>query len=546
MLTLACIVLDPWYRTVYIRDWRPLALFTLLIFVLRWPSEGAVFHGLEYEDAYVYSVVGRQLALGSAIPVPDEMSSYLTTVCSVGSLESCAETNTYSGHYIGLPYVISVVAKLFGFSPSIGAYVAVVSALLVGAVLWGIGAAMERGTVLASCVVGAFALIPTFSVHGIASYAEPLSNATATVAILLAIRLTQIQSSNRPVVTVTWLALTMTMLFAIVIKRENVILAGALPLAWALSSQLSPHKDGSRGRLYLMILTVVVVALFAVEQLRLLDSVRNETAEFLGFPFRWDVASSLLPLFGRALLSGRWYLYSGVLAIIGLGVALRRIDLRLWPFIVFVAYLATYSLHVRSFYMLFHDDVSALETLRYLTNVMSIWALMVGIGVASIVHYCSAIVPAHVSRPFAIAALGIGAAIALRTILLWRSELIRDERVARIGPAARALAVATHETADATYIVTPEPLVVQLFGPSDIRVAALQTIDSELLEELGRDPRRSRLVVLNHSIYRTPENISRFAEQYRALAGFKQEMLASDADIQLSEITLHGDPVAQP
>ena len=83
----------------------------LVTLVWRFPKGRVFFLGMEYEDAYVYTVAARQILEGNHIG--EGTTSYLTTVCDVGSLQTCRSETTYSGHYIGSPYVFNLAARLF-------------------------------------------------------------------------------------------------------------------------------------------------------------------------------------------------------------------------------------------------------------------------------------------------------------------------------------------------------------------------------------------------------------------------------------------------
>src|ERR1700722_19558333 len=92
------------YIRATIRQYRLYALLAIVVtLVWRFPKGGVLFLGMEYEDSYVYTVVARQMLEGNHVVAG--MASYLTTVCDVGSLRACQAFTTYSGHYIGEPYL---------------------------------------------------------------------------------------------------------------------------------------------------------------------------------------------------------------------------------------------------------------------------------------------------------------------------------------------------------------------------------------------------------------------------------------------------------
>src|SRR5258708_4684051 len=55
----AVVLLDRAYVNVIKADWKLLVGVIALVILWRLPPDGRFFHGLEYEDSYVYSVVGR-------------------------------------------------------------------------------------------------------------------------------------------------------------------------------------------------------------------------------------------------------------------------------------------------------------------------------------------------------------------------------------------------------------------------------------------------------------------------------------------------------
>ncbi|MGA9787997.1 MAG: hypothetical protein WBQ40_15520 [Candidatus Sulfotelmatobacter sp.] len=122
-------------------NWKSLALIILLAFMWRLPFDGHFFYGLEYEDSYIYPVAARYLA--SNIPHAEPIASpYLTTVCAVGNWNSCRNPEISSGHFIGYPFIIAVVAKVLGYTPTTASaisvaasLIAVVSVFLVGKLL---------------------------------------------------------------------------------------------------------------------------------------------------------------------------------------------------------------------------------------------------------------------------------------------------------------------------------------------------------------------------------------------------------------------------
>ena len=98
--------IDTPIRNIVRTHWKVLLVLICIAAFWRWPFNDTLFHGLEYEDSYVYTVAART-------PAPPKISkqvgsAYLTSTCVVGSIDSCQEFETYSGHYIGWPAIIRI------------------------------------------------------------------------------------------------------------------------------------------------------------------------------------------------------------------------------------------------------------------------------------------------------------------------------------------------------------------------------------------------------------------------------------------------------
>ena len=71
-------------RSIIRNHWKVLLLLVCMTTLWRWPFNGTFFHGLEYEDSYVYTAAARA-------PAPPKISegvgsAYLISTCVVGSL----------------------------------------------------------------------------------------------------------------------------------------------------------------------------------------------------------------------------------------------------------------------------------------------------------------------------------------------------------------------------------------------------------------------------------------------------------------------------
>jgi hypothetical protein len=67
-----CFVGDGRLRAMVKAHWKRLVLLLALTLLWRVPVDGTFFHGLEYEDSYVYTVAGRQIG------VPDLLCRWMS------------------------------------------------------------------------------------------------------------------------------------------------------------------------------------------------------------------------------------------------------------------------------------------------------------------------------------------------------------------------------------------------------------------------------------------------------------------------------------
>ena len=104
---------------------------------------------------------------------------------------------------------------------------------------------------------------------------------------------------------INWAALTLTVLFAIVVKRENVLLIPMMVIA-GMAVEAGKRGSGTRikwNRFQMAVTSFCLCIGFTLSQLRLITTIESETAEFGTFPFNPTVFRTMLPLFAKWFLS---------------------------------------------------------------------------------------------------------------------------------------------------------------------------------------------------------------------------------------------------
>ena len=394
---------------------------------------------------------------------------------------------------------------------------------------------------VAICSTAVFAMTPVFAVHGIAAYAEPLSNMVVTVGILAYLRYVYAPPTDRTrlfevAALCTW---TLALLFATVVKRENLVLAFVLPFVSILRITARCDQTTTWRRVGIASLGSGIAIAFCLVSLRFGDALRNETAEFHRIPFGLAQARGLLPAFLTSFRVTPWYCLGLLWVLVGL-FFVRRSDYRtLYPAVVIIAYLTLYVSHVRSYYQINAGDVTPADALRYAMNFMTLWALLAGAGLASVIRKWVSIGDAHRWKTISVtAALIIYAATAYQYTTTLRDQATSEERHTRIEPAIAVAQLARTMSAADTYIITLEPLVLQLYAPPSTNVIDLTRVDDQLLATLASQHEHLNLLYLDNATYRNPIDQERYQPQLKALNRGSHEAILQTKQFDIIKLQL--------
>jgi Dolichyl-phosphate-mannose-protein mannosyltransferase len=513
LISIGCLAMCLAYGLVRVRrvrlfSWDAAWLLSALCCCVlwRWPHGGEFFHGLEYEDAYLYTVVARQALFQ---PFGD---TYLTTVCAVGSLVHCSVAETYSGHFIGYPYLLADVARIFGYSPFIANYAAVVAAALSTILVYSITKRItgdRTGPIVAAAV---FAWVPVFSVHGVASFAEPVSSLLVGASLYFFLAYAYDPSSSKFARTSALLAFAFVTALAVSVKRENMLLPIVSPCVAVLLKRAAPQRTAPRGLGWIVLASILVI-LYGTSELHVSTSVASEVVEYRGFPFRLTGLLSMLPAFVASFLRFKWFLGTWILVAAGTVLAMRERHLALHLVGLLVAYLALYMTHVRSYYQLHASDVAPMDSLRYSMNLMVVWSVLAGFGAARLIARARMYAAnRRLNKIPAVAALCgvLAASTSYLVTRALRTELVADEYYTRVEPAVAAARLAKELHAQ---VLTMEPLLIQMYGDDGVNVLDLTSVNRDLLASITE----GELLYVKHAAYSTGTNLDRYDDELQAI-----------------------------
>jgi hypothetical protein len=495
--------------------WKQICIILLLALAWRVPIQGHLFYGLEYEDSYVYTVAGRYLSTSIQSCGPAS-SCYLTTVCAVGNSDSCKIPETFSGHYIGYPFIIAVASRLVGYSPAIGIYLSFVASLSEVVLVFLACEMIEPGGIAGLAGSLIFALTPVFAVNGVGAYAEPVSSALVVMTLILCFRL--LNPNNRDSLLsllINWLALTFAALLAAAVKRENVLL---IPVMFLVGLLL----DGARGKKwprYLMGLgSCCLYFAFTIFQLQLLRTVRGETAEYAVFPFNPAFFRTMFPLFLKSYASVGWYLGGAVFVVLGVIGSRQSRRHGIYAICLFAAYLFLYASHVRSYYELQGGNTSEFDTIRYSMNVAGLWSIIAGLGFGYLRSLLTegplfTLVWRH-SR------LVLWICIVAYVVSSWvltshlREDMIADESAARIQPTMSALELVGEIGPANTFVITLEPLLIQMLSREPVNVIDFGYLNMKLVQSLSKENPNLTFLYVEQAIYASQADRERYGESF--------------------------------
>ena len=386
LTSLTCFLTDRYLHSLLKTHWKPMLVCVALVVLWRIPTEGGFFHGTEYEDSYVYTVAGRQMAEHLQIKPSGATLPYSINVCAVGSLTSCKQSDNFPEHLIGYPYIISVFSNILGYRPSVGSIANVVCACFADILIFLLCMVIADNVIAAASAALIFAITPVFAVWGLETSAEPVSNGCMSLALWWCLRyaFARPEHSSRWHPLVTWCAFTTTLLFSLTVKRENILLAIVLPVIVFLvqffnkRSQLSPIRNA-----WWIVLGSLVAFIFSL-QMKLFQSMGSETVLLNKFPITSGELIRLLPVFLRSFLVANWYGGAAILVLIGAAVAGRKRSLALFPLLLFTAYVLLYAFHIRSYYEMQSGNTDPRAALRFSMSLMSMWSILAGLGSASL------------------------------------------------------------------------------------------------------------------------------------------------------------------
>ncbi len=501
--------------------WKWIIVILILNCLFKFPFNTPFFHGLEYEDAYVYKASARFIEYKKDYSV----DPFLTTSCTFGSLKNCQFSGTYSGHVIGYPVIVSLLQYIVGDHPDIANYLSLFFSILSVLILFLVAQLIFNNKIYSalSCLI--FISVPVFNIFSSSSVSEPTSNIYITLALLLYLAYmhypNESHNYNLRSSILSWTALFFTSLIMVLIKRENYALILCLPIATLFYLILCRNnldnkvKRSIKVNLIAYTTIIIIVSIFYFVIMGVMKGNTIEMIEINKATFSIDYFLELLPLFLKSFFHFEWYFLFSTFLLIGYCYSIKR-SLAIFPIIIFSLYFLLYTSHYRHYVFVKGGAVTEFETLRYMTNLMSVYSLIAGSGIVAIYKIAEKLIPKinlFQSKAFVYICASIILGSCFILTLRLRHNFVEDEYFSRISPVIRTINFSKNK--GNAYILTEESLLFQIYGNENLNL-----IDFSLISINIPKAKLDKLINQNYVVYLDKYNngeaiwAQRFKEQF--------------------------------
>ena len=526
ILAFCYFAINKFIRNALKQYWKIIALLILANIALKIPYKSTFFDGLEYEDSYIYKASARAFHEGeyqfSAI------NPYYPTSCVYGSLKDCRMSGIFVTNFLGYPYIINLGYRLFGYQKDIANIVSLLFSGVSIAFLFTAALLIIDRLLFALICCFVYITIPIFNVYASTSLTEPLSNACLIFVLLLYLAFINysFEGKGLPLKDIFGLsAIAFSVIFSILVKTTNISLVFCLPIVGLIFLMTDKKiKDRNQRNRFLISLPVICfVFLFSALVLKFQTGIEINRADIGLSPFSLSYFKALAPVFAASFLDLRWYLVYTLFFLAGIFFGLKK-RIGILPIVVFSFYFVLYTLHYRSYYFIRGLPAAKDEALRYMTSIISIYSLIVGLGVYYLwrsIRKAEANRPARLFGKSLIASL-IAMLLGLSTFftLKYRAYFVEDEQNVRIAPVIKALEYLGGQD---DILITSEHVLFQIYGNVDLRLIDFCSIDILIPKEEIDSLIRSASVYYLDTIARDSLDEERYRPQLQYLDSKRKE-----------------------
>ena len=521
-----CFIKVPRFKEDFIASYKGLVVVVIITVLAKYPFFQNYFFGLEYEDSFVYDACARSYLYFQDFSV----DPFLTKACTIGALNDCQIFSTYSGHLITFPSIVYFFFSIFGYSPIsilfINFFFSIVSVILI----FLLSKTLLNNKTFPFIVSLIYSLTPIMNLFHTSGLSETFSS--TFVLLFLYLYLTKfsrdINYHGRIYNYIHWSAIILSFAFAILIKRENLILI-ILPLLTIFSKMDKNSIQSQFKRITPLLITILACILFYHYYIDITGSNRAELTDASGNPFSFDYIYVLLPLFLKSYLTFEWYFIFTYLFFIGIILILfkyRKHKNFILILFLFLIYVFIYSIHYRSYYFVKSNNATTFETLRYISNFFPLYCIIAGLPMYYLFDFFRR---KFIRNQPLFKIITFFVITSLVILLIVQSQVLKSE-FSKIEYDNRILPVTMtiNTLNDNDVLVTDEPLLFQIFADPSFSIVDLYSLGKYFQEsDLEELVKNENVYYLKKPFHSENIQIERHPSSFRIINEFRQKSVIS-------------------
>ncbi|MGC1362404.1 MAG: hypothetical protein WA826_14605, partial [Silvibacterium sp.] len=114
-----------------------------------------------------------------------------------------------------------------------------------------------------------------------------------------------------------------------------------------------------------------------------------------------------------------------------------------------------------------------------------------------------------------------------------RNYEVEDEAISRLNPALSAINLASHRRSESDFVVTMEPLIVQMYAGPDTQVIDLESVSTGALRAMVSPDATAHLLFVKEGDRLSADDLNRYGEPVRFLLSLPYTVLRNNSRFQI-------------
>ena len=427
-------------------------LVLVVIFKYDW---GYTFHGLEYEDAYVFDACARAFTQGIFT------DSYLINSITLGSYSAPLDYGIRGGHFIIYSVYLSWFMFLAGYSPAIASLANsfIAFGLLLVLSVFPFHHQNKSFWLIAPLI---FCLAPVINVFCNTHLTETLSSLVCCTYLFEFFKF--IDSNKRASILTT----SFILFIALFTKRENLVLF-IVPFIYCTSQFFTKGKKEHAILVAIGSFICLIVYLGIIQNVFQIEVI--ESSEIKSGTFSILYLRVLLPLFLESIANFNYFSVLAFLFLFSIFFRVKSLNIKtVTVLLLIISYFFIYSLHYRSFDFVETLKASEFSTYRYINNFFYLFPIFISYKLYSLrIKAGTILFPLF----FLFSVISLFLTIALR------NSFSLDEQYSRVENTNTIISYVTSNID--SILISDRVLIYQLYAKEDFNVCDIVLINSDFL-----------------------------------------------------------------